>query len=115
MPHRHLPSMKPSRCRLGCRWPCSLRPLRGSASSPATPGRHFGVPCGLLRPARGAVVEVLCSQDRRREFPPLELPSCRWLGSSKGSRPQPARRHAHRFPLRLGRVPLLVGRPECRE
>jgi hypothetical protein len=37
-------------------------PVRG-ASSLAAPDRHFGVPCGLLQSARGAVVEVMCTRD----------------------------------------------------
>jgi hypothetical protein len=71
-PCHRLPYMKPSRRRLGHHWLCSLL---GGASPPATPGRRFRVPCGLLRFARGAVVEVLCSHDRRRGFPPLVLSS----------------------------------------
>jgi hypothetical protein len=110
-PRRRLPALKPSRRRLDRCCPCSLRPLHGGASSPAAPGRHFGVLGGLLQLAQGAVVEVLCCRDRHREFPPLELSSCRWSCSPEGSRPQPAHCHARRFPLYQGLLPLLVGRP----
>jgi hypothetical protein len=61
------------------------------------------------------MAKVLRSHDRRHEFPPLELSSCSWSGSSEGSHPQLAHRHARRFPLRLGLVLLMVGHLECRE
>jgi hypothetical protein len=86
-PRRRLPYMKPSRQRLGHRWLCNLCPLHGGTSSPAAPSRCFGVPCGLLQPTRGTMVEVLCCHDRCCEFPTLELSSCRWSGSPEGSHP----------------------------
>jgi hypothetical protein len=77
MPHRRLSSMKLSSRSLGHHWSCSPRPLHGGTSSLVAPGRRFGVPRGLLRSARGTVVEIMCSRDRCCEFPPLELLSVR--------------------------------------
>jgi hypothetical protein len=54
MPHRRLPSMELSTRRLGHRWLCSPRPLRGGASSLVALGRRFKVPRGLLRAAWGS-------------------------------------------------------------
>jgi hypothetical protein len=68
--------MKLSRRCLGRRWSCSSRPQRGGTSFLTTPGHCFRVSCGLLRPVRGAAVEVLCSPNRRHKFSSLELSSC---------------------------------------
>jgi hypothetical protein len=128
VPRCRLPSKKVLRLCLDCHRSCSLRPLHGGASSPASPSWHFGVLGGFLQSAWGTVVEV--GRDRCHEFAFLELlsicvvhgsphqdalSSCRSPRKPKWCHPQLPRQHAHHTSLHLGLLSLSVGHSKCRE